>query len=107
MALVVTTTPGGYWVWRMSRVRCRALTKDWGLLVLCSSSLEDSICYRWEWQLTVVRRLSGGLANVTRYTFSLTSLTVTLPESPMGTSKRVGVAFAMSGDVLLLLDRLE
>jgi hypothetical protein len=30
-----------------------------------------------------------------------------LPESPMGTSKRVGVAFAMSGDVLLLLDRLE
>jgi hypothetical protein len=55
----------------------------------------------------VVRRLSGGLENVTRYTFSLTSLTVTLPESPMGTSKRVGVCFAIFGDVLLLLDEIE
>jgi hypothetical protein len=37
----------------------------------------------------------------------LTSLTVTLPESPMGTSKRVGVCFAIFGDVLLLLDEIE
>ena len=47
------------------------------------------------WQLTVVRRLSGGLENVTRYTFEAGSLTVTLPESPMGTSKRVGLCFAI------------
>jgi len=60
---------------------------------------------RWMgvWRLTVVRRLSGGLANVTRYTFGAASLTVTFPESPMGTSKRVGVWFAMFCDVLFLL----
>jgi hypothetical protein len=41
---------------------------------------------------------------VTRYTFGAGSLTVTLPESPMGTSKRVGGCFAMSGEVLFSRD---
>jgi hypothetical protein len=54
------------------------------------------------WQLTVVRRLSGGLENVTKYTFEAGSLTVTLPESPMGTSKRVGLCFAIFIGVLFL-----
>jgi hypothetical protein len=71
-------------------------------LVVVSISLYLYVPGLCMWRLTVVRRLSGGLENVTRYTFEAGSLTVTLPESPMGTSKRVGLCFAIFDGVLSL-----
>jgi hypothetical protein len=79
---------------------------DEGLLLLVfvlSLGSRDSACGK----LTVLRRLSGGSENVTRYTFGAGSLTVTLPLSPIGTSKRVGVCFAMVFGVLFLLDEWD
>lgn len=98
MELVVRRTPGGYFVWRMSRVRWRALTKGLpGVLVWFSSFHSDLVWFEWisMWTLTVVRRLSGGLAKVARYTFGAGSVTVTFPVSPMGTSKRVCSAIVL------------
>lgn len=45
--------------------------------------------------LTVVRRLSGGLENVRRYTFFAGSVTTIFPACPMGSSKRTDPCLAI------------